>query len=106
MAKKLELLWSMVGLPLLEENSMIKIKKGFAIIELMIVVAIMAILIAAIAQKFRAPKEINLNNVIKVMVTSNKGYNSYKAVDRNGNVIIINEKDFGKLVSSGVEVIK
>ena len=106
MVKKLELLWSMVGLPLLEENSMIKIKKGFTIIELMIVVAIMAILIAVIAPKFRAPKEINPNNVIKVMVTSNKGYNSYKAVDRNGNVIIINEKDFGKLVSSGVEVIK
>mgnify|MGYP003600514352 CR=1 FL=1 len=85
---------------------MIKIKKGFTIIELMIVVAIMAILVAVIVPKFRAPKEINPNNIVKVMVTSNKGYNSYKAVDRNGNVIIINEKDFGKLVSSGVEVIK
>ena len=86
---------------------MIKIKKGFTIIELMIVVAIMAILVAVVVPKFRAPKEINPNNIIKVMVTTNKdGYSTYKAIDRNGKVSYLNERQFGKLVSSGVEVIK
>lgn len=86
---------------------MIKLKRDFTVIELMIVVAIIAILFATIVPKFRTPKQINSNNIIKVMVTTSKsGHNTYKAIDKSGKVEYINERQFGELVSKGVEVIK
>ena len=85
----------------------LKIKRGFTLIEIMIVVTIITILVATIIPKFRASEQINPNTIMKVMVTTDRcGYNTYKAIDKNGKINYINEKQFGKLVSSGVEVIK
>ena len=41
------------------------------------------------------------------MVTTDKyGFNTYTSIEKDGDTYQVSKKDFGKLVSQGVEVIK
>lgn len=88
-------------------------QKGFTLVELMVVLAILAIVsyagiqvLAGGSTRFSLTTDVNYSEVKSVMVIADKSGNSfYKAIKKNGDVVRISEKTFGKLVADGATVI-
>lgn len=81
-----------------------KLQKGFAVIELMIVIAIIAILTTVIVPKFteyaaNPENTYNINNVKKVIVNTNPddGSITYLGIMSDGTEVYLSSSDFANL---------
>lgn len=51
-------------------------------------------------------KEIDSNNITKLIVKNKNGKTSYEAITKDSKMIILSQSEFNKLVNEGIEIIK